>query len=257
MTGKDKFQWNIEAKATFEALKTLFVSTPILYRVDFSKAFFMETDALDFALIAVLSQIGTNGKLHPIAFYSRKFLAAKMNYEIHDKELLAIVDSFQEWHHYLEGASSPVTVYIDHKNLEYFRLARVLNRPQAQWSMSLSRFEFIITYRPRKQQGLSDALSRRSYLAPKEGDIAFEQQRMVLLKPKEFHLQAMKSTLLVDSTFVKQIQSSMFSFSLISKVILQSLMTLLSLSLSIIYYISMTPICSKKTSTSTCSPSTS
>ena len=211
LTGKDKFQWNEEAEAAFEALKTLFVSAPILYRVDFSKAFFMETDASDFALGAVLSQMGTDDKLHPIAFHSRKFSAAEINYEIHDKELLAIVDSFQEWRHYLEGASSPVTVYTDHKNLEYFMSARVLNRRQARWSMSLSRFEFIITYRPGKQQGLSDALSRRSYFAPKEGDIAFEQQRTVLLKPEQFHLRALKSTLTVDSTFVKQIQSSMSS----------------------------------------------
>ena len=188
LTGKDKFQWNEEAEAAFEALRTLFVSAPILYRVDFSKAFFMETDASDFALGAVLSQMGTDDKLHPIAFHSRKFSAAEINYEIHDKELLAIVDSFQEWRHYLEGASSPVTVYTDHKNLEYFMSAHVLNCRQARWSMSLSRFEFIITYRPRKQQGLSDALSRRSYFAPKEGDIAFEQQRTVLLKPEQFHL---------------------------------------------------------------------
>lgn len=211
LTSKDKFQWNQEAEAAFEALKTSFVSAPVLYRVDFSKVFFMETDASDFALGAVLSQMGTDDKLHPIAFHSRKFSAAEINYEIHDKELLAIVDSFQEWRHYLEGASSPVTVYTDHKNLEYFMSARVLNRRQARWSMSLSRFDFIITYRPGKQQGLSDALSRRSYFAPKEGDAAFEQQRTVLLKPEQFHLRAVKSTLTVDSTFLKQIQSSMSS----------------------------------------------
>ena len=63
----------------------------------------------------------------------------------------------------------------------------------------------MITYWLKKQQGLSDALSRRSNFAPKEGDIAFEQQRTVLLKPEQFHLRALKSTLTVDSTFVKQI----------------------------------------------------
>jgi hypothetical protein len=211
LIGKDKFQWNEEAEATFEALKTLFVSAPILHHIDFSKAFFMEIDESDFALGAVLLQMGTNDKLHPIAFHSRKFSTAEINYEIHDKEILEIVDSFQEWRHYLEGASSPIIVYTDHKNLEYFMSTRVLNRRQARWSMSLSRFEFIITYRPGKQQGLSDALSRRSYFAPKEGDIAFEQQRTVLLKPEQFHLRAMKSTLTIDLTFVKQIQSSMSS----------------------------------------------
>jgi hypothetical protein len=135
----------------------------------------METDASDFALGAVLSQEGDRRRLYPIAFYSRKFSAIEINYEIHDKELLIIVDSFQEWRYLLEGASHPVTVYIDNNNLEYFMTTRVLNRHQARWNMSLSQFNFVITYWPGKQQGLSDALSRQSYLAPKEGEAAYEQ----------------------------------------------------------------------------------
>jgi hypothetical protein len=103
-------------------------------------------DASDFALGAVLSQPDKDGRLHPVAFHSRKFTAAEINYEIHDKELLAIVDSFQEWRHFLEGAQHPVTVYTDHKNLEYFMSAKVLNRRQARWSISLLRFNFVITY---------------------------------------------------------------------------------------------------------------
>ena len=62
--------------------------------------------------------------------------------------------------------------------------ARVMNRRQAQWNMSLSRFDLIITYHPRKQQGLSDALSRRSYLIPKAGEATFDQQYTTLLKPE-------------------------------------------------------------------------
>ena len=63
---------------------------------DFTKAFYLETNASDFALGAVLLQMGADEKLHPIALYSRKFSAAKINYKIHNKELLVIVDSFQE-----------------------------------------------------------------------------------------------------------------------------------------------------------------
>jgi hypothetical protein len=66
--------------------------------------------------------------------------------------------------------------------------ARVLNRRQAHWSISLSRFNFMITYRPGSQQGRSDALSRRSYLAPKEGDAVYDQQHSMLLKPKRLLL---------------------------------------------------------------------
>ena len=126
--------------------------------------------------------------LHPVAFYSSQFSAAEIHYEIHDKELLAIVDSFQKWRHFLERATQLVTVYTDHKNLEYFMSAQLLHRRQARWNMSLSRFDFVITYRPKKQQGLSDALSRRSYLAPKAGEAAFDQQCTTLLKPEQFRI---------------------------------------------------------------------
>jgi hypothetical protein len=160
LTCKNKLEWNAEADQAFETLKKAFTTAPILTHPDFQKPFFLETDASDFALGAVLSQPDKDGHLHPVAFHSRKFTATEINYEIHDKELLAIVDSFQEWRHFLEGAQHPVTVHTDHKNLEYFMSAKVLNRRQARWSISLSRFNFVITYRPGSKQIQSDALSR-------------------------------------------------------------------------------------------------
>jgi hypothetical protein len=136
----------------------------------------------------VLSQEGEKGRLHLIAFYSRKFSAAEINYKIHDKELLAIVDSFQEWRHLFKGASHQVMMYSDHKNLESFITTRVLNHCQAHWNMSLSRFDFVITYQPRKQQGLSNVLSWRSYLILKEGEVAYKQQRTTPLKAEQLGL---------------------------------------------------------------------
>jgi hypothetical protein len=62
--------------------------------------------------------------------------------------------------------------------------ARVLNRGQARWSLSLSRFNFVITYRFGSQQGQSNASSRRSYFALKERDVPYDQQHFVFLKPK-------------------------------------------------------------------------
>jgi hypothetical protein len=132
LTCKDKLKLGPEAQQAFQDLKASFPTAPILVHPDFSKPFYMETDALDFALGAVLSQERDGRRFHPVAFYSRKFSIAEINYEIHDKELLAIVDSFQEWRHLLKGASHPVTVYIDNKNLEYFMTARVLNRCQTR-----------------------------------------------------------------------------------------------------------------------------
>ena len=88
--------------------------------------------------------------------------------------------------------------------------ARVLNRRQARWSMSLSRFDFKITYRPGSQQGKSDALSRRSYFAPKAGEAAFYQQQTILLKPEQFHLQALQATsAVIDSSLLDQVRANM------------------------------------------------
>jgi len=58
-----------------------------------------------------------DSKICPIAFLSRTFSGAKLNYDVHDKELLAIYEAFRSWQHYLEGASSQINVMTDHKNL--------------------------------------------------------------------------------------------------------------------------------------------
>ena len=88
---------------------------PILIHPDFAKAFYLETDASNVTLEAILWQMEVDKKLHPVAFYSKKFSAVEINYKIHNKELLAIVDSFQEWNHFLQGAVHLVTIYTDHK----------------------------------------------------------------------------------------------------------------------------------------------
>ena len=187
LIGKSKFIWTPEAGRAFQILKNVFTMAPILLHPDPSKPFFLEANASDFALGVVLSQYGDDGRLHPVGFHSRKCLAAEIKYEIHNKELLAIIDVFEEWRHLLEGARHTVTIYTDHKNLEYFKNARVLNRRQARWSLFLSQFDYLIVYRPGSQQGKSDALSRRSYLALKPRDAAFEQQKSIYRNNQHRH----------------------------------------------------------------------
>ena len=119
------FLWSNEADMAFRHLKK--TSAPILAHVDTSKPFIMEADASDFSLGSILSRQGDKKELHPVAFHSRKFDVAEINYEIHDKELLAIVDSFVQWQDFLEGSPHQVIVFSDHKNLPYLENARVLN----------------------------------------------------------------------------------------------------------------------------------
>ena len=101
-----------------------------------------------------------DGELHPIAFHSQTFSSAELNYDVHDKELLAIYEAFRRWQHYLEGPISPVDVVTNHKNLEYFAIMKLLTRRQAQWSEYLSQFNMIICFQPRKLGMKLDALTR-------------------------------------------------------------------------------------------------
>ena len=100
-----------------------FSSTPILIHTDVTQFFIVETHA---------SQVGSDDKFHPLSYYSSKFFVVKINYEIYDKELLAIVATFEEWQHFLDGAQHPITIYLNHKNLEYIIGACILNSHQAQ-----------------------------------------------------------------------------------------------------------------------------
>ena len=88
-------------------------------------------DASNYAKGTVLSQHEPDKKWHLLAFYSKKFLPAEINYNIYDKEMSAIVNSFKQWEHWLIGSLHPILVYTDHKNLEYFTTTKVLNQQQA------------------------------------------------------------------------------------------------------------------------------
>jgi len=92
---------------------------PILAHFYLEQETVIETDASDFALGAILSQF-QDKRLHQVAFHSQKLNSAERNYEIHDKELLAILEAFMEWKHYLYGADMPITVYTDYQNLHHF-----------------------------------------------------------------------------------------------------------------------------------------
>lgn len=154
------FSWTSAAEAAFLKLKILFTTAPILVHFSPDRQTIVETDASDFALGAVLSQI-VDGKLHPVAFYSRKLNPAKLNYDVWDKEMLGIVAAFKEWRRYLEGPKYTVLLYTDHQNLQYFTTTKVLNRRQARWAEVLAEFNFKIIYRPGSKNGKADALSRR------------------------------------------------------------------------------------------------
>ncbi|XP_036066968.1 uncharacterized protein LOC118598406 [Oryzias melastigma] len=89
---------------------------------------------------------------------------AEQNYNIGDRELLAVKLALEEWRHWLEGTPEPFTVFTDHKNLEYLKTAKRLNARQARWAMFFTRFNFVLSYRPGSKNGKADALSRYQVL---------------------------------------------------------------------------------------------
>ena len=86
----------------------------------------METNALDYALTAIFSIVNKENEVYPVAFHSHTFTTAELNYDTHDKELLAIFEAFKIWWHYLESPTYPIDIITDYKNLEYFSTTKVL-----------------------------------------------------------------------------------------------------------------------------------
>ena len=97
-------------------------------------------------------------------------MSLELNYNVHDKELLAIFEAFKSWRHYLEGTPTPIDVITDHKNLKYFSTTKVLTQRQARWSEFLSQFNLVIHFCPGKLGTKPDALTRRWDVYPKEGE---------------------------------------------------------------------------------------
>ncbi|MBW0591764.1 hypothetical protein O181_131479 [Austropuccinia psidii MF-1] len=127
----------------------------------------------NYALGAILSQVSHSGK-HPIAFKSRKRIPEELNYEIHDKELLAIVWALKRWRASLLSLCSPFEVLTDHSSLQYFIYSKALTRCQPCWAEFLSEFHFSITYCPVHLATLPDTSSNWENIYPR-GGIGFHQ----------------------------------------------------------------------------------
>ncbi len=98
--------------------------------------------------------------MHPCAFLSHRLSPAERNYDIGNRELLAVKLALEEWRHWLEGSGVPFIVWTDHKNLQYIRTAKRLNSRQARWALFFGRFDFSLSYRPGSKNIKPDSLSR-------------------------------------------------------------------------------------------------
>jgi hypothetical protein len=163
-----KWEWKETQERAFQRLRHLMISKPVLIQPDFEKPFFVHTDASSYGAGAVLMQERDNGngkpRQHPIAYYSTTFTPTERNYDVYERELLAVVKALEHWKAYLKWTSEPFTIVTDHANLLYWKAARKLNRRTARWHAELQDYHFTIQHtpvlRPQRWPWLFEVLTR-------------------------------------------------------------------------------------------------
>ncbi|KAE8675396.1 C2H2 and C2HC zinc fingers superfamily protein, putative isoform 1 [Hibiscus syriacus] len=154
MLKKDGFHWNSAAYSAFEDLKKAMCSAPVLALPDFSKTFYLETDASSGGVGAVLSQEG-----RPIAYLSKALSPRHSALSIYEREYLAILLAVSKWRHYLESAS--FIIKTDHEPLKFLLEQKLTTTIQKKGLTKLLGLDYTIQYRKGKSNVVADALSRR------------------------------------------------------------------------------------------------
>ncbi|SJL13670.1 uncharacterized protein ARMOST_17118 [Armillaria ostoyae] len=189
LTGKEVWTWGTAQQIAFQQLKNWFAIDVIL-RIPTEKGQFrVEADASEGAIGAVLSQ-EQDGKWRPVAFLSKALTITERNYEIYDKELLAIMLALDEWRHYLMGAAVDFKIWTDHQNLQYFRKPQKLNRRQARWVTELAEYHFTLHHKPGASNKKADLLSRRTDHPQGQDD----NDEITVLSPEHFRTMIMPMT---------------------------------------------------------------
>jgi hypothetical protein len=165
----EPFIWTDECTEAFETLRNRLLDLATLYHFDPYLEAKLETDSSDGVIAGVFSQLHPDGIWRPVAFYSHVLVGHEINWEIHDKELFAIVEAFRKWRPELMSVQSRIGVYSDHRSLEYFMTTKLLTAKQVRWMEFLSDFNFQIMYTAGKNNQKADILSRR------EQDVAAQE----------------------------------------------------------------------------------
>lgn len=156
---------NASEKAAFNELKQRFLEEPILAHFDPEAPIRVETDASNYAIGAILSQL-QRGSWHPVAYLSRKLSESERHYQTPDAEMLAITEAFRVWRHYLAYAREEIQIVTDHLNHSFLAAKKKLTSKQVSQLQELAPYNFRIEYRPGKANP-ADGLSRRPDLYEK------------------------------------------------------------------------------------------
>ena len=155
------WEWTPAQQCTFEVLKGRITQAPVLAMPDYEKPFKLEVDVSNYTLGAVLNQRDSNNQIHPVTFYSATLSSAEQNYDIYDREVLAIHRPLKHWRHYLVGSPHKIIIHTDHSNLQYWKEACKISRRIVCEFLDLSEYDFVIKHIPGTSNVRADALSQR------------------------------------------------------------------------------------------------
>lgn len=158
LSTKRKFTWTPEAQKSFDSIKTLLTTAPVLSNPDFTKKFYLHCDASDFGIGAVLVQLDDEGNERPVAFMSKKLNTAQRNYSVTERECLAAIEAIRRFRCYLELQDFEVVT--DHSSLLWLMKQPDLTGRLARWVFKLQPYKFTIRHRKGKEHVVPDALSR-------------------------------------------------------------------------------------------------
>ena len=142
------FTWTPDCQEAMDKLKEALTSSPVLTYPDFKRPFVLSTDASNFAVGAVLSQV-IDGEEHPIAFASRQLNTAETNYSTTEKELLGVVFGVTHFKCYLIGAKFKIVT--DHAALKWLFSEKDPSSRLLRWTLKLGEYNYEVTYKPGKK----------------------------------------------------------------------------------------------------------
>ncbi|KAE8878100.1 hypothetical protein PF003_g37831 [Phytophthora fragariae] len=160
------WNWRPEYQDAFDAVKKSLASAPVLMLPDTSRPFHVVCDASDFAIGCALMQFDAEGRERVVSYQSRQMKPAEKNYPVHDKELLAMRYALIKFRVYLLGEQT-FADYTDHASLRTAMKSPHLSQRMARWLSFFAEYNFVMHYKPGKNNILADALSRRPDYDPR------------------------------------------------------------------------------------------